>query len=731
MKITDQIVKDHGLTPDEYERIKRILGREPNITELGVFSVMWSEHCSYKSSKIYLKNLPTKGEHVVQGPGENAGAIDIGEGNIIIFKIESHNHPSFIEPYQGAATGVGGILRDIFTMGARPIANMNSLRFGDVDHPKTPYLLKGVVSGVGDYGNTMGIPTVGGEVQFNSCYNGNILVNAFTLGILKGRMPFTGKASGVGNPVIYVGSKTGRDGIHGATMASQEFNEATEEKRPTVQVGDPFTEKRLLEACLELMKKDYIIGIQDMGAAGLTCSTFEMADRGEVGMKIDLNLVPQRELNMTPYEIMLSESQERMLIVAKQGFEEKVIDIFKKWDLDAAMIGEVVGNRKIEAIHNGEKVLEIPVSPIVCEAPVYKRAVAMPDYQEEKQQLNSSDVPVPKDMTQTLKRLIFHPNLARKSWVWEQYDHMVMTNTVLHPGGDAAVIRLKGSKRGIVLSCDANPKYCFLDPYNGGAHAVAEAARNISAVGGRPLAISNCLNFGSPEDPGVMWQFQQVTAGMSDACKIFNTPVTGGNVSFYNETFGKAIYPTPVITMVGVVDDVDKACSQGWKAQDDAIILLGYFEPELGATEYLERIHGVVKGLAPVLDLERERLTQHVCRTAISRGLIRSAHDLSEGGLAVALAECSLLSESKYGSAVVINGVKRVDQLLFGETASTLIVSTPPEDLAMLMEIAQTEGVPAQVIGRVGSDKLTIGNHINVSVSELYEGWSTAYEKIF
>ncbi len=729
--ITPKLVEEHGITEEEYRHIESVMGRTPNITELGIFSVMWSEHCSYKSSRVYLKNFPTTGSRVLQGPGENAGIIDIGDGIAVAFKMESHNHPSFIEPYQGAATGVGGILRDIFTMGARPIANMNSLRFGDPTHPRTRYLAKGVVAGIGGYGNTMGIPTVGGEVAFDPCYNGNILVNAFTLGVMDSSRIYLGKASGVGNPVIYVGSKTGRDGIHGATMASDVFGEGGEERRPTVQVGDPFTEKLLLEACLELMATDAIVGIQDMGAAGFTCSTFEMADRAGSGMVVDLDKVPKREEGMTPYEIMLSESQERMLIVARQGREDDVRRIFEKWDLDVAVVGQVTDDGRVRVMSEGRVVADIPVAPIVHEAPLYERPVAEPSWQREAQKLDIESVEIPADMNETFLKLMESPNLACKSWVWEQYDHMVMTNTVVTPGADAAVLRLKGTDKGIAVTTDCNSRYCYLDPYAGAALAVAEAARNLSCVGATPLAITDCLNFGNPEKPEIMWQFRQAVAGISEACRQFDTPVTGGNVSLYNETKSEAIYPTPTIGMVGLLDDVNKHATPWWKDEGDVILLLGASEPDLGGSEYLYAIHKRVAGRPPQVDFDREKAVQNAVRTCIRRGLLRSAHDVSEGGIAVALAECSLTRPSgMLAATVTLTDDVRPDVLLFGECGARIIVSTTPADAQAVIEIARELGAPAREIGRVGGRMLAVNNLISVAVAELHQRWSSAMPKL-
>lgn len=730
-QITLELIAEHGINEEEYDRIKRVMGREPNYTELGIFSVMWSEHCSYKSSKIYLKTLPTEGACVLQGPGENAGVVDIGDGQAASFKMESHNHPSFIEPYQGAATGVGGIMRDVFTMGARPIANMNSLRFGAPDHPKTPYLISGVVAGIGGYGNTMGIPTVGGEVAFDSCYNGNILVNAFTLGLMDANRIFLGKASGVGNPVIYVGSKTGRDGIHGATMASDEFGEGGEERRPTVQVGDPFMEKLLMEACLELMQTDAIVGIQDMGAAGLTCSTFEMADRAGSGIDLNLNKVPKREEGMTPYELMLSESQERMLIVSKQGREGDVRKIFEKWGLDVAVVGTVTDSGMVRVFFDEKMVAEIPVAPIVHEAPIYERPVAEPSWQREVQKLDLDAISVPEDLNGILIKLISSPNLCRKSWVWEQYDHMVMTNTVALPGSDAALVRIKDTKKAIAISTDCNSRACYLNPYAGAVLAVCESARNVSCSGAKPLAITNCLNFGNPEKPEIMWQFKQTIKGLIDACNRLGTPVTGGNVSFYNETKGEAIYPTPTIGMIGLLEDIDHRCTQWWKDDGDVVILLGKNYPDLGGSEYLSVIHNKVAGMPSLLDFDREIAAQNACRTGIKRGFIKSAHDVSDGGIAISLAECSLGRPGGIlGSKIDLDVDMRSDALLFGESASRIIISVAPADAEKMLAIAKELGAPAKVIGEVGGRSIDINDLISVDLSEIHKAWNSAMPKL-
>ena len=723
--LTTALVASHGLTSEEYQKILKILGREPTYTELGVFSVMWSEHCSYKSSRHYLKLLPTEGPRVLQGPGENAGVVDIGDGLAVAFKMESHNHPSFIEPYQGAATGVGGILRDIFTMGARPIASLNSLRFGSIDHPRTPYLLSGVVAGIGGYGNCVGVPTVGGEVYFDECYNGNILVNAFTLGIMKKKRIFTGIAKGVGNPVIYVGSKTGRDGIHGATMASESFSEEKEQRRPTVQVGDPFTEKLLLEACLELMEKDCIVGIQDMGAAGLTSSSSEMAGRGGSGIELDLSRVPLRESGMTPYEILLSESQERMLLVARKGTEDEVKRIFDKWDLDAVVIGQVTEDHQFRAHFNGAEIVRVPITALTKEAPVYQRPAARPSNIDEFQQLDLSAVQEPEDLAATLKLLLGSPNIALKEWVYRQYDHFVRSNTVIAPGADAAVIRVKGTQKGLALTVDGNSRYCFLDPYVGGVLTVAEAARNLACVGARPLGLTDCLNFGSPENPEVMWQFAEVIRGMRDACMALKVPVVSGNVSFYNETDSKPIYPTPTVGMVGLLAKLKRVVTPWFKFPGDIVVLLGRTREELGGSEYLKLIHGLVKGTPPWIDLKLEEAVQNCCLEAIDRGILRSAHDISDGGLAVSLAECCIGGPDRpLGVRIETHEMIRGDALLFSESPSRIVVSLEEKNLAQLQELAAELRVPMHVIGTVGGARFVIQPLLQLPVEELRSIWA-------
>ena len=719
---------DHGLNADEFARLCDGLGRVPNISELGVFSVMWSEHCSYKSSRLLLKHLPTRGPRVLQGPGENAGIIDIGDGLAVAFKMESHNHPSFVEPYQGAATGVGGILRDVFTMGARPIANLNSLRFGSFDHPRTRYLVAGVVAGIGGYGNCIGVPTVGGEVYFDPGYNENILVNAFTLGIMRSDRIFRAKAAGVGNPVIYVGSKTGRDGIHGASLlASAEFSGEAEAKRPTVQVGDPFTEKLLLEACLELMERDAIVAIQDMGAAGLTSSSVEMAGRGGTGIVLDLDRVPMREPGMTPYEVLLSESQERMLIVARVGAEDVVREVFAKWDLDASVVGRVTDDGLLRVQFQGQEVVAIPIPLLTDAAPAYERPAAPPPDFEELQELRSEQLPLPGDYNGTLLALLDSPNIASKAWVYHQYDYLVRSNTVVEPGSDAAVLRIKGTHKGLALSVDCNSRYCLLDPYVGAMIAVVEAARNVVCAGARPIGLTDCLNFGNPEKPAVMWQFRQAIQGIRDACVALDVPVVSGNVSFYNETDGRPIPPTPTIAMVGLLEDIDTHTTQWFKSEGDIIVLLGRTREELGGSEYLALTRGLVRGAPPWIDLAVEKQVQTVCAAAIAEGLVRSAHDVGEGGLAVALAEgCITGPRPGFGAVVELEGAIRLDALLFGESQSRIVLSMRRRNLSRLRELAAEHDVPLTSLGEVRGQRLVIHPLIDVDVSELQRAWSTA-----
>jgi phosphoribosylformylglycinamidine synthase II len=752
LAITPEIVREHGLTPEEYEKVKQLLGgREPTITELGIFSVMWSEHCSYKSSRVHLKRLPTRSRLVVQGPGENAGIIDIGDGWACAFKIESHNHPSFIEPFQGAATGVGGILRDIFTMGARPVAVMDSLRFGPIvastaadksvratqtnstqaEIHKNHSLLEGVVSGVASYGNCFGVPNLGGETKFEVCYSGNPLVNAFALGLVRRDQIFYAKAAGEGNPVIYVGSKTGRDGIHGATMASEEFSEASEAKRPNVQVGDPFLEKLLLEACLEAMQTGAIVGIQDMGAAGLTCSTCEMGARGNVGTEIELDRVPQRETGMTPYEIMLSESQERMLLVAQKGREDEVFRVFEKWGLDAVEIGRVTNDGKMRVLHHGEVVSEIPNEALTDDAPVYKRPLERWEPPVPREMPESINLAEAGDFTQNLKRLLASPNICSKRWVWQQYDHMVQTNTVEGPGaGDAGLIRIKGSQRALAMALDGNGRWCYLDPKLGAMHAVAEAARNVACSGATPVGATNCLNFGNPEKPHIMWQFSKVIDGITRACEELDVPITGGNVSFYNETLGEGIYPTPVIGIVGILEDIHKAVFPHFRERGRAVVLLRASEPgdltdaesEFGSSEYAKEILGSMWGFPPALELEREAALQKGLVEMIGAGLVDSAHDCSEGGIAVTLAESAF--GKSIGLRVNLPSMGLPPEfVLFGEDASRVVISCDRSRLSGIQQVAAKYRLSADEIGETVSNQVEIQLDgrvvVSASVSEL------------
>ena len=738
--ITPDIISAHNLTQEEFERIKELLDREPTLVELGIFSVMWSEHCSYKSSRVHLKRLPTTGERVIVPPGENAGVIDLGDGWCAAFKIESHNHPSFIEPFQGAATGVGGILRDIFTMGARPVAAMNSLRFGSLDHPqhgrRNRSLLAGVVAGIAHYGNAFGVPTVGGEVAFDDAYALNPLVNAFALGLVRHDQIFFGKATGIGNPVLYVGAKTGRDGIHGATMASAEFDEEALEKRPTVQVGDPFLEKLLLEACLEAMRSGAVAGIQDMGAAGLTSSSCEMAARAGTGIELDLSLVPQREQGMTAYEMLLSESQERMLIVAHAGREREVMDIFRKWDLDAVVIGRVRDTGRMRVIHNGEQVADIPVKALTDEAPRYERPMRPPDSSSSKAQ--SSKFEQSPTQTAALLKLLASGNIASKHWVYRQYDHMVRTNTAILPGADAAVVRIKETRRALAMTLDGNGRYCAANPREGAKLVMAEAARNIVCVGARPVAITNCLNFASPEKPEVMWSFSEVIDGMAEACNAFQTPVVSGNVSFYNETEGRGILPTPVIGMVGLIEDVRRVIQPGFKKEDDVIILLGTTENDLALSEFTvvcgENDSSEVyrNAAVPSLDMQRELAVQKTCLEAAEAGLLQSAHDCSDGGLAVTMAEScfSSLGRAAIGAQIELESSFDATVSLFSESPSRIVVSVDPANLPDLERIAERNGSPFAIIGRVGGNALTVcvnGHEVlALEVSDLETAWRTS-----
>ncbi|MBK7977891.1 MAG: phosphoribosylformylglycinamidine synthase subunit PurL [Deltaproteobacteria bacterium] len=716
-EVTAAVAREMGVTEDEFRRICEFIGRTPNYTELGMFAVMWSEHCSYKSSRIHLKTFPTTGARVLKGPGENAGIVSIGDGLAVVFKMESHNHPSFIEPYQGAATGVGGIMRDIFTMGARPIANLNSLSFGAPDHPKTRYLLGGVVAGIGGYGNCMGVPTVGGELRFNPAYNGNILVNAMTVGLVPEEKIFLGQASGVGNPVMYVGSRTGRDGIHGATMASGEFDQQTEEKRPTVQVGDPFTEKLLLEACLEAMKGDHIVGIQDMGAAGLTCSTVEMADRGETGILLDLDRVPLREEGMVPYEMMLSESQERMLLVAQKGHEEALRQIFEKWDLQCAVVGEVTAGDRVVVTHQGQVVVDLPVNPLTSGAPLYDRPRAEPANLRELHDLDLASLDAGGSPADTLVKLLGSPNLCSRRWVWTQYDHHVQTNTVRGPGGDAAVVRIKGTRKALAVTSDVNPRLVALDPEEGAAQAVAEAARNVACVGAAPLAITDCLNFGNPEKPEIMWQFERAVAGIGRACRALGVPVISGNVSLYDETEAKGILPTPTVGLVGLIDDVAHVGRAGFQDEGDHVLLLGEATGSLAGSEWLHVLHGKLGGRIPKVDLEREKALGELLRQGFRDGTLKSAHDVSEGGLAVALAECCLLGSGS-GASIKLDPIDRVDSLLFGEAPGRVIV-TAAAGAKKLEKAAAKLGIPFRKLGKVGGDSLDWKGLFRLSVATL------------
>lgn len=711
-QITPQIVAEHGLSPEEYDRVLKAIGREPNLTELGIFSVMWSEHCSYKSSKIHLMKLPTKGPQVICGPGENAGVVDIGDGQAAIFKMESHNHPSYIEPYQGAATGVGGILRDVFTMGARPVANMNALRFGRPDHPKMKHLISGVVHGIGGYGNCVGVPTVGGEVNFHPAYDGNILVNAMTVGIADTDKIFYSAASGVGNPIVYVGSKTGRDGIHGATMASADFGEDSEEKRPTVQVGDPFTEKLLIEACLELMASDAIVAIQDMGAAGLTSSSVEMASKGGVGLHLKMDDVPQRETGMTTYEMMLSESQERMLMVLKPGREAFAEAIFKKWELDFAVIGHVTDTGRMVLEHKGEIVCDIPLAPLADDAPLYDRP-SMPkdEYKIWSKVEPLGEITESADIGADLVTLMGSPDIASRRWIWEQYDHMVGADTVQRPGGDAAVVRVHGSRKGIAISTDCTPRYCYADPYEGGKQAIAECYRNLSAVGSTPLAVTNCLNFANPQRPEIMAQLTGCLEGMGDACRAFDFPIVSGNVSLYNESKatggGSAILPTPAIGGIGLLADIDAMATVAFKNEGDAIWLVGGEGTHLGQSIWLREIAGREAGDAPKVDLVVERANGDAVRALVVAGTVNAVHDISDGGLIVTIAEMALAG--KIGATL---DVALTTASAFGEDQSRYVVTAP----------AGVEIAGAVKIGTVGGDSVA-----GVSIDAL----RTAHEGFF
>ena len=781
IKVTPEIAAEHGVTREEYARIQQILGRDPNITELGIFSVMWSEHCSYKSSKVHLKRLPTRGKLVVQGPGENAGVVDIGGGLVAAFKIESHNHPSYVEPFQGATTGVGGILRDIFTMGARPIAVLDSLRFGEItpgknttaeDAAKNRRILDGVIRGIGSYGNCFGVPTVGGEVAFEPCYSQNPLVNALALGIAKREEIFLAKAKGIGNPVIYVGAKTGRDRIHGASLlASAEFTEESKQKRPNVQVGDPFMEKLLLEACLEAMQTGAVVAIQDMGAAGLTCSTMEMASRGGTGIEIDLAKVPQRETGMTPYEIMLSESQERMLLVAEKGREYEVLAVFKKWGLDAVVVGQVTEGGIARIHNNGRVAAEIPAHPLAEEGPVYNRPIAAPAPKMETEKDWFAFAPEGTNLTANFVKLLASPAIASKRWITEQYDTSVRTNTLAGPGAsDAAVVRIKDPKTGAVkralaLSTDGNGRWCQLNPRVGAMHAVSEAARNVAASGARPIAATNCLNFGSPEKPEVMWQFSETIAGLAEACNALGTPITGGNVSFYNETLGKSIYATPVIGVLGILDDVSRVLKIAFRNEGDLIVLLDgstsvvgvqHAAPQVGnqssilarefsSSEYSKTVAGIVAGELPVIELAAEKRLQDCFVTLAAEGAVQSAHDISDGGLAVTLAESCFASESSLAGAqhgaphlaaviIIQDSSLPAESVLFGERGARAVVSVSPAKLARVLEIARQYHVAARELGKVireGSFRIQYQGStvIDSPIETLRDAWAHSLER--
>ncbi|MBV9608855.1 MAG: phosphoribosylformylglycinamidine synthase subunit PurL [Acidobacteria bacterium] len=745
--INPEVVREHGLSDEEYQRIQKWLGREPTITELGIFSVMWSEHCSYKSSRIHLKRLPTRSRRVVQGPGENAGIIDIGDGWACAFKIESHNHPSFIEPFQGAATGVGGILRDIFTMGARPVAVMDSLRFGpitgsanDRNVHRNHSILEGVVAGIASYGNCFGVPNLGGETKIEPCYSQNPLVNAFALGLVRRDEIYYARAGGEGNPVIYVGAKTGRDGIHGATMASEEFSEQSEQKRPNVQVGDPFLEKLLLEACLEAMKTGAVIGIQDMGAAGLTCSTCEMGARGGVGIEIELDRVPQRETGMTAYEIMLSESQERMLLVAAKGREREVFSIFEKWGLDAVAVGRVTLDAKMRVLQHGEVVAEIPNQALTDDAPLYRRPLERWEPPVAREKPEGVRLGEQRDLTSDFRRLLASPNICSKRWVHEQYDSMVQINTVEGPGLEAGVIRVKGTSRGLAMSLDGNSRWCYLDPYLGAQHAVAEAARKVACTGATPVAATNCLNFGNPEKPHSMWQFSQVIDGITRACEELETPITGGNVSFYNETLGEGIYPTPVLGVVGVIEDVRHAASCDFKHPGRTLILLSGSEPgdltdaeaEFGSSEYAKEILGELWGFPPALQLEKEAALQKAVIEIIGAGLAESVHDCSDGGLAVAAAESAFPHDAGF-KLELKSGDLPAEFVLFGEDASRVLISCAGENVGRIQEVAVTYGLTADVVGATVPETAEIlvdgRKVVSAKVSELKDAWANALER--
>ncbi len=725
-KITPELVAEHGLKPDEYQRILDLIGREPTLTELGIFSAMWNEHCSYKSSKVHLRGLPTEAPWVIQGPGENAGVIDIGDGLAVVFKMESHNHPSYIEPYQGATTGVGGILRDVFTMGARPIACLNAISFGDPKHPKTRHLVSGVVAGIGGYGNSFGVPTVGGQTRFHTRYDGNNLVNAMAVGLARTNGIFYAAASGVGMPIVYLGSKTGRDGIHGASMASAEFGEDSEEKRPTVQVGDPFAEKLLLEACLEIMEKDCVIAIQDMGAAGLTCSAVEMGAKGDLGVTLDLEKVPTREAGMSGYEMMLSESQERMLMVLKPEKEKEAEDIFRKWGLDFAIVGETTPTKRFLIRHHGDVLADLPIKELGDEAPVYNR----PFVETPKQPvIDAKDVKHPMSVADALLKLIGTPDLCSKRWVWEQYDHIIGGNTVQRPGGDAAVVRVEEGPKGLAMTTDVTPRYCEADPFEGGKQAVAEAYRNLSAVGALPLAITDNLNFGNPERPEIMGQFVGCVRGIAAACKTLDFPVVSGNVSLYNETNGRAILPTPTIGGVGVLDDFTKSASIAFKNDGDAILLIGENPSWLGQSVYLRDICGREEGAPPPVDLELEKRHGEFVRKLIADGKVTAVHDIADGGLAVAIAEMAIAG-ARGAKLDAAPANADAHGYWFGEDQARYIVTAKLDQAKAVVEAAQVAGIALARIGTVGGDAVAMAGETPLAVSGLsqrFEAWLPAY----
>lgn len=733
-QVDEELALEHGLSSEEYARIQDILGRKPTFTELGIFSVMWSEHCSYKSSIKVLKTLPRSGGRLLVSAGEeNAGLVDVGDGWAVAFKIESHNHPSAVEPYQGAATGVGGIMRDIFTMGARPIACLDPLHFGSLDDPHNRFLLDHVVKGIADYGNCLGIPTVGGEVFISDAYAGNPIVNVMSVGVVRHDRVASAVAKGPGNPVYLVGSKTGRDGIHGATFASEELSEESESRKSNVQVGDPFSEKLLLEATLELARRPFLVGIQDMGAAGITCSSSEMAAKGEAGIRLNLDAVPLREEGMIPYEIMLSESQERMLVVIQKGFEKELKEIFDRWDLDCTPIGEVIDTGKMEVFSNGKRVAEIPCSELVLGggAPQYTMPARRPAYLEEANHLDLDALPEPKDYNAALLKLLARPNITHKGFIFEQYDSTVRTNTVIGPGADAAVIRVKGTSKGLAVSTDGNGRYTWLNPNAGGRIAVAEAARNVVCTGAQPVAITNCLNFGNPKDPEIYYQFSEAVAGMGDACRLFNTPVTGGNVSFYNENPDGAVYPTPVVGMLGLIEDLEHTTTPGFKQEGDFIVVLGSINGELGGSEYLEMAHKLVAGEPPLINLETEMNVQGTCLEGIQQGFIHSAHDISDGGLAVCLVESLLAAPDGLGAEIHLTRRLRNDEMLFGESQSTIIITVAEDDLLPLQRIAMGDQVPCITIGRVTtSGRLQLNDLIDLDRKQLRKAYMESFGRI-